>query len=73
MNRYVIYSGTLTHAIKGRETLKKSGYKAFVERRTADIGKYGCGYAIICIAEDIASVQSILQNSGVKILKIIKE
>lgn len=73
MNRYVIYSGTLTHAIKGREILKNNGYQAFVERRTADIGKYGCGYAVICITEDIAPVQTILQNSGVRILKINKE
>ncbi len=69
MQRYAISVSSVTHAIKGRDLLRKSGYKAYIEKRTNSKGNAGCGYVII--AEGNRSTASdILKNSGIKILKI---
>lgn len=72
MDKYIISVGTITHALKGRDILKKNGLEARVERRTRDIGKYGCGYAIIVTADDIEKIKNLLNNSSVRILNIQK-
>ncbi len=72
MDKYIISVGTITHALKGRDIIKKKGFDARVERRTRDIGKYGCGYAIIVTADDLEKIKSLLNNSSIKILNIQK-
>ncbi len=68
MKRYIIATGTVTYAIKGRDLLRKKGYKAKIERKTGD-NSIGCGYAII-FEGDINSAENILKNGGIKILDI---
>lgn len=69
MKKYMIITGTITYAIKGRDLLKKNGYKAKIER-TAPVNQgYGCGYVIITEG-NVTFAKEILQKSGVKILDI---
>ncbi len=68
MKRYIIQTGTVTYAIKGRDLLRKKGFKVKIERVTA--GKtYGCGYAIF-LEGNLQSAEKILRENGVKILDI---
>ncbi len=71
MKRYIIATGTVTYAIKGRDLLRKKGYKAKIERKSGE-NALGCGYAII-FEGDIYSAQKLLINNGVKILEITVE
>lgn len=71
MKRYLIQTGTVTYAIKGRDLLRRKGIKAKIERKTT-AGAQGCGYAIV-VDGDIVEVQKILRENGVKILDITEE
>ena len=72
MDRYVIATGTITHALKGRDLLKKQGIKASIERMKHGTEKYGCGYAVVVWTNNIATAQEIMKNNNVKILNISK-
>lgn len=69
MKRYIITTGTVTYAIKGRDLLRKKGYKVKIERITSGKGAKGCGYGII-LDGDIGEAENILRTAGVKILEI---
>lgn len=69
MNRYIISTGTITYAIKGRDLLRRKGFTAHIERRTAGLSGAGCGYNII-LNGDIAAAEPILRGAGVKINEI---
>ncbi len=71
MKRYVIATGTVTYAIKGRDLLRKKGYKVKIERKSGE-KIHGCGYAII-FEGDIQTAESLLRQAGVKILEISEE
>ncbi|MBQ4120285.1 MAG: DUF3343 domain-containing protein [Clostridia bacterium] len=71
MKRYVIATGTVTYAIKGRDLLRKKRYKAKIERKSGE-KVHGCGYAII-FEGDIQAAESLLRQNGVKILEISEE
>ncbi len=68
MKRYSISTGTVTYAIKGRDLLRKSGYKVKIERKTGE-NTYGCGYSLDFFG-DIDNAREILRQNGVKILDI---
>lgn len=69
MKRYIISTGTVTYAIKGRDLLRKKGFNVRVERISSGKGSAGCGYSIILIGE-IKNAEDILRSAGVKILEI---
>ncbi len=69
MKRYIITTGTVTYAIKGRDLLRKKGYKVKIERITSGKGAKGCGYGII-LDGDMGDAENILRTAGVKILEI---
>ena len=69
MKGYLITTGTVTYALKGKEILIKKGYKASVEKVSTRENNLGCGYSIKVFG-DIKPIEQILRNSGVKILKI---
>lgn len=72
MQRYNIITGTVTHAIKGRDILLQNGYsKVRVERTAKGIGAYGCGYGIVIDTDNIANAELLLRSNSVKILKIV--
>lgn len=72
MKRYLIVTGTVTYAIKGRDILRKKGFKVSVERSSSVSSSEGCGYAII-LQGDIEQAEKILREAGVKILKITEK
>lgn len=72
MERFLVYTGTVTYALKAKDLLLRLGYKARIERRTKDIGKYGCGYLVVVETDDINKVKSVLLSGKVKILKTEK-
>ncbi len=71
MKRYSVATGTVTYAIKGRDLLRKKGYKVSVERKSGE-KIHGCGYAII-FEGDIKTATEILSKGGIKILEISEE
>ena len=68
MKRYTISTGTVTYAMKGRDVLRKKGFKVKVERITGKVA-LGCGYAII-LEGDITEAERLLRQSDVRILEI---
>lgn len=71
MKRYIISTGTVTYAIKGRDILRRKGYKAGIERISGTKNS-GCGYSII-LNGDLPSAEKILRENGVKILDITEQ
>ena len=69
MQRYIISVGSVTYAIKGRDLLRKSGIKAFIERKINKNGSVGCGYVIVAEGSRDRII-GLLTNSGVKIFEI---
>ena len=47
MQRHIISVNSITYAIKGRDLLRKQGFRAYIERKTNANGNAGCGYVII--------------------------
>lgn len=70
MKKYVIATGTVTHAIKGRELLKKQGIAAETERMKYGTESYGCGYGIVT-GGNIEEIEKLLKRNNVKIIKIL--
>ena len=68
MKKYVITTGTVTYAIKGRDLLRKNGYNVKIER-IASGKSAGCGYSII-LTGDIEGAEELLRQSGIKFLEI---
>ncbi|MEE1238831.1 MAG: DUF3343 domain-containing protein [Acutalibacteraceae bacterium] len=68
MKKYVITTGTVTYAIKGRDLLRKKGYNVKIER-IASGASSGCGYSIVLNGEP-GDAESLLRNAGIKILEI---
>ncbi len=71
MKRFIIATGTVTYALKGRDLLRNNGFSVKIERITGDT-TLGCGY-VLKLDGDITKAEEILKNGGVKILKITEE
>ncbi|MBQ6825497.1 MAG: DUF3343 domain-containing protein [Clostridia bacterium] len=71
MKKYLIVTGTVTYAVKGKVILNRKGFKAKVEKLTEIKSNQGCGYAI-AVTGDIEKIRELLISSGVKILEIIE-
>lgn len=69
MQRHIISVSSITYAIKGRDLLRKQGFKAYIERKTNQSGNAGCGYVIVAEGNR-QMITGALMNSGVKILEI---
>ena len=71
MQMYRIVTGTVTYAIKGRDLLRRFGYKANMEKTKSGLNN-GCGYSIV-VTGDKLKIEELLKNSGVKILEILEK
>ncbi len=69
MQRHIISVTSITYAIKGRDLLRKQGFKAYIERKTNSNGNTGCGYVIIADGNR-QKLSAALANSGIKIIEI---
>ena len=72
MERYVIATGTITHAVKGRDLLKNKGIKAHIERMKSGAEKYGCGYSLLVTTNNISFAENLLKTNNVKVLHVSK-
>ena len=68
MQRHIISVSSITYAIKGRDLLRKNGYKANIERVSGEKA-LGCGYAIL-LEGVIETAEELLRQNNVKILDI---
>ena len=69
MKRYFIITGTITDAIKCRDALRRSGYKAEMKRTVSYVGNVGCGYGVVTICS-LETIKSILSEYGIRYLQI---
>ena len=67
MERYVVSTGTITYAIKGRDLLRTLGFKAYIERRQSGLGSKGCGYVIVSEG-NFEKAKNELDKAQIKIL-----
>ncbi|MEE0928847.1 MAG: DUF3343 domain-containing protein [Acutalibacteraceae bacterium] len=67
--KYVIVTGTVTYAIRGRDALRKAGIRATVERNSSGLGRYGCGYGIV-VHDDPDNAIEILRKNSVKVIEV---
>lgn len=67
----IVVTGSITHAIRGRDLLRKNGYKATVERNSGGLGRLGCGYGIV-VEGDSKTIRKILEENGVRIIEITR-
>ena len=69
MQRHIISVSSITYAIKGRDFLRKHGYKAHIEKKTDINGNVGCGYGIVSFGNR-EKIVSALSVANIKILEI---
>ena len=69
MQRHIILLNSITYAIKGRDLLRKQGFRAYIERKTNNIGNSSCGYVIIANGNKNKIIR-ILAESGIKIINV---
>lgn len=68
MEKFIVITGTITYAIKGRDLLRRAGYKASIERVTSG-DRIGCGYGIFVLG-NIKNIKDLLEENSIKILDI---
>lgn len=68
MEKYLFATGTVTHAVRGRDILRKSGIQAYVERSFA-ADRIGCGYGIIAVGNK-QNIAEKLSSAGIKVLDV---
>jgi len=71
LGKYMIITGTITYAIRGRDILRKHGYSANMEKTKSTLN-HGCGYSI-SVSGNIDEITEILRHSAIKILDINKQ
>lgn len=64
-------TGSITYAIRGRDLLRKNGFKARIEKTPNHLDRVGCGYSII-LEGDASQAEEILRSARIKILGKIK-
>ena len=69
MQRHIISIGSITYAIKGRDLLRKHGFRAYIERKTNSVGNSECGYVIVADGK-LQNIVRILKDSNIKITEI---
>ena len=69
MKGLIITTGSITHAIKGRDLLRKNGFKARIQKRISSENASGCAYEIYVNSTDY-SIKNLLLKSGIKIIDI---
>ncbi|MBO4431926.1 MAG: DUF3343 domain-containing protein [Clostridia bacterium] len=68
MNKFMIVTPSVTYALKGRDALRRAGFKAYVQRKNRQNGG-GCGYGIVTTGEK-DRIERILKDSSVRVIGI---
>ncbi|MBR3968903.1 MAG: DUF3343 domain-containing protein [Clostridia bacterium] len=69
MQRHIISVNSITYAIKGRDLLRKQGFRAYIERKTNANGNAGCGYVIIANGNKNKIINALLE-AGINIVDV---
>ncbi len=69
LQRHLISVSSVTYAIKGRDLLRKLGFKTYIERKTNTNGNVGCGYVIVSEGNR-NNIVKYLNDAGIKIIQI---
>lgn len=69
MKKYMIVTPSITHALKGRDALRRLGISARVERKSRP-GGTGCGYGIVTTG-DVKRATQALSDASVRVLEIV--
>ena len=69
MQRHIISVNSITYAIKGRDLLRKQGFRSYIEKKTNVSGNTGCGYVIVAEGNR-QKISNALLNSGIKFSEI---
>ena len=67
MGKELIMVTSITFAIKGRDLLRNSGIRAYIERTPNSYDHAGCGYSIY-VPENAGYAAKILERAGIKVL-----
>jgi len=67
VGQYLIMVSSITQAIKGRDLLRSTGRKAYIEKTPSHLDTHGCGYSII-VYEQPENLLGLLKNSGIRII-----
>lgn len=65
MKEKLIMCSSVTYAIKGKDLLKRKGFKAYVKRPSGR--GCGCGYCIVVREEEADEALKILQDADIKL------
>lgn len=65
MQQNIFSVASITHAIKGRDILRKRGIKAYIEKKINTNGNAGCGYVIVAEGNR-QSISKVLLDSNIK-------
>ena len=69
MKRYNVITGTITYAIKGRDVLRRNGFRAELMRTVNAAGNVGCGYGIATNCDEETIIE-LFNRYGIKFLRI---
>ena len=69
MGKFIVNTGTITYALRGRDTLRKYGYSAYMFRKTGK-GSVGCGYSIAVTSNSKKEIIDLFHREGVKFISI---
>ncbi len=69
--KYIVVTGTVTYAIRGRDILRRNGFNATVERNSSGLGRHGCGYGIV-VTGNIDDATKLLRENSIKIIDVNK-
>lgn len=67
MKRYITVA-SVTQAIKGRDILRKKGFKVGIKK--TDSNTAGCAYTIVVEGVDIDAAVKILNKSGINVKSV---
>ena len=70
MQRYIITVETVTQALKGREVLRKNGFKVKVQKSSFSESDAGCAYNVILEDGDLKQAVRILHKNGITVKSV---
>lgn len=63
----LIMVSSITHAIRGRNLLKKRGFRATIEKTPGNLDTAGCGYSI-AVGDRLDAALKIVTSAGIKVI-----
>ncbi len=67
MGQFLIMVSSITQAIKGRDLLRSTGHKSYIEKTPGHLDTHGCGYSII-VYEQPDGLLNLLKSNGIKVI-----